>query len=115
MHLLERANLPFLLVVVHLLLVLSLGLGTVLLPLVLFPLLVLLTVCYFCVFVDRLGKRLISVLCNKEVDAQVLAQLYLCNSSSSYSPRVAMYTRPTCVLYQNCSVKATGLGLVYSA
>ena len=50
-HLLERANLPFLLVVVHLLLVLSLGLRAVLLPLVLFPLLVLLTVCYSCVFV----------------------------------------------------------------
>ena len=36
---------------ISVLLVLSLGLGTVLLPLVLFPLLVLLTVCYSCVFV----------------------------------------------------------------
>jgi hypothetical protein len=26
-----------------------------------------------CVFIDRLGKRLISIPCNKEVDAYVLA------------------------------------------
>ena len=30
-----------------------------------------------CVFVDRLGKRPISILYNKEIDAWVLAQLYL--------------------------------------
>ena len=30
-----------------------------------------------CVFVDRLGKRPISVPCNKSVDAQVMAQLYM--------------------------------------
>jgi transposase InsO family protein len=39
-----------------------------------------------CVFVDRLGKRPISVPCNKEVDARVLAQLYLVHIHRYYGP-----------------------------
>jgi transposase InsO family protein len=39
-----------------------------------------------CVFVDRLGKRPISVPCNKEVDARVLAQLYLIHVHRYYGP-----------------------------
>jgi hypothetical protein len=39
-----------------------------------------------CVFVDRLGKRLISIPCNKAVDAKVLAQLYLVYIYRYYRP-----------------------------
>jgi hypothetical protein len=39
-----------------------------------------------CVFVDRLGKRPISIPCNKEVDARVLAQLYLVHVYRYYGP-----------------------------
>jgi transposase InsO family protein len=39
-----------------------------------------------CVFVDRLGKRPISIPCNKEVDARVLAQLYLIHVHKYYGP-----------------------------
>jgi hypothetical protein len=39
-----------------------------------------------CVFVDRLGKRPISIPCNKEVDARALAQLYLVHVHRYYGP-----------------------------
>ena len=39
-----------------------------------------------CVFVDRLGKRPISVPCNRSVDAQVMAQLYLQYVHKYYGP-----------------------------
>ncbi len=39
-----------------------------------------------CVFVDRLGKRPISVPCNKTVDARVMAQLYLVHVHKHYGP-----------------------------
>ncbi len=39
-----------------------------------------------CVFVDRLGKRPISVPCNKTVDARVMAQLYLVHVYKHYGP-----------------------------
>jgi hypothetical protein len=39
-----------------------------------------------CVFVDRLGKRPISIPCNKAVDAKVLAQLYLVHVHRYYGP-----------------------------
>jgi hypothetical protein len=39
-----------------------------------------------CVFVDRLGKRPISIPCNKEIDARVLAQLYLIHIHKYYGP-----------------------------
>jgi hypothetical protein len=39
-----------------------------------------------CIFVDRLRKRLISIPCNKEVDAKVLAQLYLVYVYRYYRP-----------------------------
>ena len=39
-----------------------------------------------CVFVDRLGKRPVSVPCNKSVDARVLAQLYLIYIHKYYGP-----------------------------
>ena len=53
-----------------------------------------------CVFVDRLGKRLISVLCNKEVDTQVLAQLYLIYVHRYYSlaTTIVLDHRPQFVL-----------------
>ena len=38
------------------------------------------------VFVDRLGKRPISVPCNKTVDARVMAQLYLVHVHKYYGP-----------------------------
>ena len=38
------------------------------------------------VFVDRLGKRLVSVPCNKTVDARVMAQLYLIHVHKYYGP-----------------------------
>jgi transposase InsO family protein len=38
------------------------------------------------VFVDRLGKRPISVPCNKSVDAKVMAQLYLTYVYKYYRP-----------------------------
>ena len=41
-----------------------------------------------CVFVDRLGKQLILVPCDKSVDAQVMAQLYLTHVYKYY--RLAM-------------------------
>jgi hypothetical protein len=37
------------------------------------------------IFIDRLGKRLISIPCNKEVDTRVLAQLYLVYIHRYYS------------------------------
>jgi transposase InsO family protein len=39
-----------------------------------------------CVFVDRLGKRPVSIPCNKEIDAQALAQLYLVHIHKYYGP-----------------------------
>ena len=39
-----------------------------------------------CVFVDRLGKRPISIPCDKTVDARVLAQLYLIHVHKYYGP-----------------------------
>ena len=39
-----------------------------------------------CVFVDRLGKRPISIPCCKSVDARTLAQLYLVHIHKYYSP-----------------------------
>jgi transposase InsO family protein len=39
-----------------------------------------------CVFVDRLGKRPISVPCDKSVDARVMAQLYLTHVHKYYGP-----------------------------
>ena len=39
-----------------------------------------------CVFVDRLGKRPVSIPCNKSVDARVLAQLYLIYIHKYYGP-----------------------------
>ena len=39
-----------------------------------------------CVFVDRLGKRPISVPCNKSVDARVMAQLYMIHVHKYYGP-----------------------------
>jgi transposase InsO family protein len=39
-----------------------------------------------CVFVDRLGKRPVSVPCDKLVDAQVMAQLYLVYVHKYYGP-----------------------------
>jgi hypothetical protein len=39
-----------------------------------------------CVFVNRLGKRLISVPCDKSVDARVIAQLYLIYVYKYYRP-----------------------------
>jgi RNase H-like domain found in reverse transcriptase/Integrase zinc binding domain len=39
-----------------------------------------------CVFVDRLGKRPISIPCNKSVDARTLAQLYLVYVYKYYGP-----------------------------
>ncbi len=39
-----------------------------------------------CVFVDRLGKRPISVPYNKTVDARVMAQLYLVHVHKHYGP-----------------------------
>ena len=38
------------------------------------------------VFVDRLGKRPVSVPCNKTVDARVLAQLYVIYIYKYYGP-----------------------------
>jgi hypothetical protein len=38
------------------------------------------------VFVDRLGKRLISVPCDKLVDTRVIAQLYLTHVYKYYGP-----------------------------
>jgi hypothetical protein len=43
-----------------------------------------------CVFVDRLGKRPISIPCNKEVDARVLAQLYLVYIYRYYGPTITI-------------------------
>jgi transposase InsO family protein len=39
-----------------------------------------------CVFVDRLGKRPVSVPCNRKVDARVMAQLYLVHVHKHYGP-----------------------------
>jgi hypothetical protein len=39
-----------------------------------------------CIFIDRLGKRLISIPCNKAVDVKVLAQLYLVYVYRYYGP-----------------------------
>lgn len=39
-----------------------------------------------CVFVDRLGKRPISVPCDRSVDARVMAQLYLVHVHKYYRP-----------------------------
>jgi transposase InsO family protein len=39
-----------------------------------------------CVFVDRLGKRPISVPCRKSVDARVMAQLYMIHVHKYYGP-----------------------------
>ena len=39
-----------------------------------------------CVFVDRLGKRPVSIPCNKSVDARALAQLYLIYIHKYYGP-----------------------------
>jgi hypothetical protein len=50
-----------------------------------------------CVFVDRLGKRPISVPCNKSVDAKVIAQLYL-----TY---VYKYYRLATIVVSDCSLQ----------
>jgi transposase InsO family protein len=39
-----------------------------------------------CVFIDRLGKRPISIPCNKTVDARTMAQLYLVHVHKYYGP-----------------------------
>ena len=39
-----------------------------------------------CVFVDRLGKRPVSVPCNKAIDARAMAQLYLVHVHKYYGP-----------------------------
>ena len=39
-----------------------------------------------CVFIDRLGKRPISIPCNKSVDTRTLAQLYLVHVYKYYGP-----------------------------
>jgi hypothetical protein len=39
-----------------------------------------------CVFVDRLGKRPISIPCNKQIDARALAELYLAHVHKYYGP-----------------------------